>query len=226
MNANKLAHENKLSRKTLSVHRDNKHNQITVTEQITCGEREEIYYYFADDSKTSDLNAVVSHSKEQATFSFLGLSSEESVTEVKEVVTQEEVVEIKAEVKAKPAAKKTRAKAKPKVKLEVAPEPVAETSTTDDGTDMFVDDPLDEAPEVATEIVLYDKANKDHAFILKPTILEKLGKDWKDRGHTHIVRGLTLQLHEKMGVTDVEGNVLDTFIPFCEKFIETELKKA
>ncbi len=226
MDANKLAHENKLSRKTLSVHRDNKHNQITVTEQITCGEREEIYYYFADDSKTSDLNAVVSHSKEQATFSFLGLSSEESVAEVKEVVTQEEVVEIKA--KAKPAAKKTRAKAKPKVKakLEVAPEPEVETPVLEeDCLGMFAEE-TEEAPEVATEIVLYDKANTEHASFLKPTILGLLGHDWRDQGHTHIVRGLTLQIHEKMGVTDVEGKLLETFIPFCEKFIETELKKA
>lgn len=211
---NELAASAKLSRKTCSVTRDSKRDQIIVVEQVsetTVGDQAELlprtdtYYYIYEDVATTEINAILQECKDRATLSFLGLDMATGI-----VGNVPEVEAGKASPKEEPVAKKKsvpRKKKATKKAAEPTPEPVAEEED-----DLLGDD------EPIT--ILYDKANREHAGFLRPIVMEAFGADWKaDKETQGKVRSLIAKLNGKVEVSDVEGNLLPKFVETAKAMI-------
>ena len=209
---NELAASAKLSRKTCSVTRDSKRDQIIVVEQVSetnVGDKAELlprtdtYYYIYEDVATTEINDILQECKDRATLSFLGLDSATGIVgNVPEEVAKEETPAPVAKKKTVPRKKKATKKAP-----EPTPEPVAEEED-----DLLGDD------EPIT--ILYDKANREHAGFLRPIVMEAYGADWKaDKETQGKVRSLIAKLNGKVEVSDVEGNLLPKFIETAKAMI-------
>jgi hypothetical protein len=218
VSANELANTKKLSRKTCSVTRDSKRDQLIIVEEISeTGKenpRSDVYYFFYQDVATTEVNDILSEAKSRATVAFLGLDDTKGVETVDApVATEEKVAEkpapkvSKKKVSAKKAAAKKPAAKVVEPELDITPEEFEVAIQQVEAE--AVDDLL---PDDAPETVLYDKANREHATFLRPVVVEALGKDWKkDEASMTKVRSLIAKLNGKVEVSDVEGNVLPAF---------------
>lgn len=237
MNESVLARKEGLSRRTLSVTRDAKRSQVIVVEQVSQEEsvdnpgRQEVYYRIYDDVETIQLNAMIQDAKDYATREFMGVeTSVETVSQcdtvtaktITDAPTKQEIEKaakkaakdaLAAERKVKAAAKKAATAKAAETSETATPEPAAK------GEEPFGDDDLGamEDTETPAAEILYNKGNREHASQLKPLLLSALGKDWKtDPAKMQKARELISKVNGSVGVTDVEGEVLPSFVAYCE----------
>lgn len=216
--ANELAKSAGLSRKTCSVTRDSKRDQLIIVEEVsetgTEFPRRDVFYFIHKDVDTDQINALLQNAKNQATLAFLGLETTKGIVGNAPVETTDGVKPTIASAKEKKAASVAAAKAK---KLAAAEAKKAAAAKEDDL--LGEDDPLaDDAPEV--EVVLYDKANREHAGFLRPVVIATLGADWKKDDKAMVkVRAAIGKLNGKVAVSDVEGKVLESFEVTCKKLL-------
>jgi len=240
-NAFELAARNRLSVKTTSVTRDTKRSQIIIVEEVSQQVdpdqiRTSVYYYFADDTKTADINTLLMIAKEEAIVLFLGLNgafeaispdvkSEENSAEVA-VEVEPEPEPVAAVAEAEPIKKKTRKRTSKKkaATLKVADEPIEVAPVVEVGVAVSEpeavadDDDLDLGDD--EETVLYNKTDKGHLAFIRPIIHDQYGPNWKeDESHKMKVRTLIRDLNGKVPVTNVKGEVLPTFKDACIKLL-------
>jgi hypothetical protein len=241
LNTNKLASENKLSRKTLSVTRDTKRNQLIITHEVTQGVlgeegyRSEITYHLSEDTPTDNINSVLDKVRREATLSFLGLEEEEeeevkpksarkskAVTKAKEEPKPEpkpEPIEepkeaaVEEEAKPKPVKKKVARKKKAAALRSV---PKEEPVVEEEGPELDLGDPLlDDAPNEK-----YQKGNTNHAQHLQELIEAKYGKQWrKDTEVVATIKALVGRINNRVEVVNSEGTILPTFIEYVNGYL-------
>lgn len=223
-----LAFENKLSRKTLSVTRDSKRDQVIVVEQVSVGSeatlRTETYYRIYPDQETVELNDMIQDAKDYATRQFMGVETlteavpqcdsvtPKSITDAPTKQETEKAERVAKKVATKKApAKKAATKKAAKKAVEATPAPAVKAE------EPFSDDDLGAMSDAEPKAeILYNKGNREHASQLKPILLKSLGQDWKtDTAKMSLARALISKLNGSVGVTDVEGEVLESFKAFC-----------
>lgn len=224
---NNAALTNRLSRKTHSVTRDTKRNQLIIVQEVsvgvkdTEGYRAEQSYYMYEDPETSGVNALLCKSRDLATMAFLGLTeTKTSVVEPSKEVEEAPIVDIdtpEVKVEEKPKAKAAKKPRKKAVKKEEVVQAPAEVYTADDDDGLGLDDSDDDTNE------LYEKGNTAHAAHLKTLLNEKYGKAWpKDKEKVGVVKGLVEKIKGTLPVMDGEGEMLASF----ETYVVSYLKKA
>jgi len=229
---NKLALESGLSRKTHSVTRDTKRNQLIVVEEVSKGlEGQEGYrvdqsYFMYEDPKTTDINHYLADAKSAAVMRFLGLDHTKPAETTKPAATPKDpIVDIDTpEVEAETPTEKPKPKGRPKKgtakkgkkKEAIAPTAVYEGPAEEDCLG------LDNSDEDDTNQV-YQKGNSTHAECLKSILNEKYGKGWpKDKVIVGVVKGLVAKIKDTVAVVNAEGEMLSSF----EEYVVSYLKKA
>lgn len=240
--ANELANKHKLSRKTLSVQRDPKRDNVVVVEQISCSglefPRTETYYKMYNDVPTEDMNALLARAKNDATLEFLGLPLGTVSEPMVETVETVEILEAKVEVqiekpkvlrkRIKPGAKKPTVKAakaeaeaveKEVEEQEVADEVISQATEAVDPAAVY-EAPADDTPEV--ENIAYSKSSREHINLLRPLIQKTFGADWKkDDEKRTAVREIVSKLNGKVAVTDAQGVALPSFVVVAQEIIDS-----
>ena len=242
--ANELANKHRLSRKTLSVQRDPKRDNVVVVEEISCSgtehPRSETYYKMYNDVPTENMNALLARAKNDATLEFLGLPLGTVAAQMTETV---ELVEAKVEIQIdKPKVVRKRRASPPKAKAALAQakaiekeveeqvvvdKVIAEAAKVVDvvaavvAPEVIYEAPADEVKK-EVENITYSKTSREHINLLRPLIQESFGKDWKKDDNSRVaVREVVAKLNGKVAVTDHQGIPLPSFTVVAQEVIDT-----
>ena len=219
MVADKLAAEANISRETTAVTQDKSDpTKHFLVEQVTqYGDsavpggglpvrRRDQYYFIANVSDPDELSNFLMRSKAQATLQFLG--------RLDVLLNWNAVAEGAPDTRTRKNPAKTAARASSKTPAKAAGKAAAKAAKAqeaDAGPDTTPDEP---------QPVLYNKPDRGHAAFAKAVIEKVIGKDWnKDEAKKEAVKKLVAALHGKVPVTDTDGEVLDSFNAFVEKFL-------
>ena len=223
MNTNKLALENNLSRKILSLGFDKKGRGIITTQvstrrvvkEVALQDRVEEYYFCIPEGlPPENLNEELSRCLHISTLNFLGLEDSKETPAIVEEKVEEKPAKKKA---AKKAAKKATKKATKKVEIK---EPIVAVEAVEAVEGDVELDLLDEVS--APTKIMFDKTNKDHRAALAPILPRLLGSKWKeDNKHRARVQELLPALDGKVAVMN-EGSqdVLASFVESVKEFVK------